>query len=87
MIELRKLVNDTPYNLLDNLVWWTEYMIRNRDVPHLRSTLIHQPWYQHVDMDVVAFLTVTAFTVFFVGLWISIKLLAYACKQWKRKID
>ncbi|KAK1128584.1 hypothetical protein K0M31_003042 [Melipona bicolor] len=81
MIELRRLVNDTPYNLLDNLVWWTEYVIRNRGVPHLRSTLADQPWYQHVDMDIVAFLAVVAFIVFLVGLWISIKLLAYTCKQ------
>ncbi|XP_076295654.1 UDP-glucosyltransferase 2-like [Lasioglossum baleicum] len=60
IMELKKLVNDNPYNIVEHLVWWTEYVIRNKGAPHLRSNLAHQPWYQRCDMDIVIFLTIVA---------------------------
>ncbi|XP_053976521.1 uncharacterized protein LOC128875172 [Hylaeus volcanicus] len=60
MIELQNTVHDQPYDLVKNLVWWTEYVIRHKGAPHLRSSLAWQPWYQRNDMDIVIFLTVVA---------------------------
>nr|XP_033333365.1 UDP-glucuronosyltransferase-like isoform X1 [Megalopta genalis] len=60
IIALKKLVNDTPYDMTGNLVWWVEYVIRNKGIPHLRSNLAHQPWYQYCDMDIVVFLTIVS---------------------------
>ncbi|XP_076295640.1 UDP-glucosyltransferase 2-like [Lasioglossum baleicum] len=60
MVELKKLVNDTPYNMVKHLAWWAEYVIRNKGAPHFRSNLAHQPWYQRCDMDIVIFLTIVA---------------------------
>lgn len=58
IVELKKLVNDNPYNMVKHLAWWAEYVIRNKGAPHLRSNLAHQPWYQRCDMDIVVFLTI-----------------------------
>ncbi|XP_076644979.1 uncharacterized protein LOC143354610 [Halictus rubicundus] len=60
IVELKKLVNDNPYNMVEHLAWWTEYVIRHKGAPHLRSNLAHQPWYQRCDMDIVIFLTIVA---------------------------
>ncbi|XP_076643747.1 UDP-glucosyltransferase 2-like [Halictus rubicundus] len=60
IVELKKLVNDNPYNMVEHLAWWAEYVIRHKGAPHLRSNLAHQPWYQRCDMDIVVFLTVVA---------------------------
>ncbi|XP_078051547.1 UDP-glucosyltransferase 2-like, partial [Augochlora pura] len=46
MIALKELVNDTPYDIVEYLTWWVEYVIRHKGTPHLRSNLAHQPWYQ-----------------------------------------
>nr|XP_033333681.1 uncharacterized protein LOC117224687 [Megalopta genalis] len=60
IIALKELVNVTPYNMVEYLAWWVEYVIRNKGAPHLRSSLAHQPWYQRCDMDIVVFLTIVS---------------------------
>ncbi|XP_003705458.2 UDP-glycosyltransferase UGT5-like [Megachile rotundata] len=61
--HLKDLIRDTAYNEVDRLVWWTEYVIRHKGAPHLRSTLVNQPWYQRYDIDVVMFLAIVAFVI------------------------
>lgn len=77
MIRVRNLLKDTPYDLMDHLVWWTEYVIRNNDVPHFRSTLAWEPWYHYCDMDVIAFLSITSFIIVLFAFKICGKLLAW----------
>ncbi|XP_076380605.1 UDP-glucosyltransferase 2 [Megalopta genalis] len=60
IIALKELVNDTPYDMVEYLAWWVEYVIRNKGASHLRSKLAHQPWYQRCDMDIVVFLTIVS---------------------------
>ncbi|CAK9804959.1 UDP-glucosyltransferase 2 [Anthophora plagiata] len=82
MIKLRIRVNDTPYDLLQNLVWWTEYVIRNRGAPQFNNSLAWQPWYQYCDMDIVVFLSIVTFIVTLIMLIISVKLLICIFKRW-----
>ncbi|XP_068987820.1 UDP-glycosyltransferase UGT5-like [Bombus flavifrons] len=60
---IRNVIQDTPYDPVENLAWWTEYVIRTKGAPHLRSSLAFQPWYQRCDMDIVVFLTIVIFLV------------------------
>ncbi|XP_078038088.1 UDP-glucosyltransferase 2-like, partial [Augochlora pura] len=60
IIALKELVNDTPYDMVEYLAWWVEYVIRHKGAPHLRSNLADQPWYQRCDMDIVVFLTIVS---------------------------
>ncbi|XP_076388109.1 uncharacterized protein LOC100874899 [Megachile rotundata] len=80
MLHLRELVNDNPYDLVDNLVWWTEFVIRHKGAPHLRSTLINQPWYQRYDIDIVAFLAIIAFVVVSILVNILARILVHVFK-------
>ncbi|CAK9810028.1 UDP-glycosyltransferase UGT5 [Anthophora quadrimaculata] len=63
MLHTRSVLQDKPYDLVDNLAWWTEYVIRTNGAPHLRSNLAWQPWYQRYDLDIVVFLTIVAFLI------------------------
>lgn len=83
MIELKNKVNDNPYDLENNLVWWTEYVIRHKGAPHLRSSLAGQPWYQRGDMDIVVFLTIVTFIVVSYLLRLIIKFTISFCKRWQ----
>ncbi|XP_053996057.1 UDP-glucosyltransferase 2-like [Hylaeus anthracinus] len=70
MIELKNIVNDIPYNSIEHLAWWTEYVIRHRGAPHLRSSLAKQPWYQRHDNDFVIFLVILTW-VWVIGLIVA----------------
>jgi glucuronosyltransferase len=37
-------------------VYWTEYVIRNKGAPHLRSAALDLAWYQYFLLDVIAVL-------------------------------
>ncbi|XP_033333679.2 UDP-glycosyltransferase UGT5 [Megalopta genalis] len=74
IIALKQLVNDTPYDMVEYLAWWVEYVIRNKGIPHLRSTLAHQPWYQYCDMDIVVFLTIVSVLIILTITGIIVKL-------------
>lgn len=41
---------------LDTAVYWTEYVIRHKGAPHLRTAAADMPWYQYLLLDVIAFL-------------------------------
>ncbi|KZC09279.1 PREDICTED: UDP-glucuronosyltransferase 2B15-like [Dufourea novaeangliae] len=83
MIELKKKVNDNPYDMVSHLVWWTEYVIRYKGAPHLRSSLVDQPWYQRCDMDIVVFLTVLSVLIISNVTGIIAKLVVRSYKQYQ----
>ncbi|KAK1128581.1 hypothetical protein K0M31_003039 [Melipona bicolor] len=81
IINIRNIVQDTPYDSVKNLAWWTEYVIRTKGAPHLRSTITSQPWCQRYDLDIVAFLTIVAFLIASSTLYLIVKLRIYFHKQ------
>ncbi|XP_071879141.1 UDP-glycosyltransferase UGT5-like [Bombus fervidus] len=83
MLYVRNVVQDTPYDPVENLVWWTEYVVRTKGAPHLRSTLAVQPWYQRCDMDIVAFLTITIFLIVSTTFYLIAKIVVYVHKKIK----
>jgi glucuronosyltransferase len=38
-------------------VFWTEYVIRHKGAPHMRSAALDLAWYQYFLLDVIAVLT------------------------------
>ncbi|OAD54608.1 Ecdysteroid UDP-glucosyltransferase [Eufriesea mexicana] len=86
MIRIQNLIRDTPYDLVKNLAWWTEYVIRSDGAPHLRSSLVMQPWYQYCDMDIVVFLTIVIFLIVSNTLNLIVKFIMYSYKRWQLSI-
>ncbi|KAJ9584431.1 hypothetical protein L9F63_021224, partial [Diploptera punctata] len=54
--KLSALSKDEPETSLERLIWWTEYVIRNKGAKHLRSAAIDLHWYQYLLLDVSVFI-------------------------------
>lgn len=63
MLALRALTKDKPYDSLENVIWWIEFVMRHNGAPHLRFSGVDTAWYQQFDLDVIVFLTITLFLV------------------------
>ena len=74
-------MKDAPYDIVKNLAWWTEYVIRTKGAPHLRSSITFQPWYQRYDLDVIVFLAIVAFVIASSTLNLIAKLIVYLHRQ------
>jgi glucuronosyltransferase len=46
-------LNDRPISPEKLVVYWTEYVIRHKGAPHLRSNGINLEWYQYYHLDVI----------------------------------
>ncbi|XP_028050159.1 UDP-glucosyltransferase 2 [Monomorium pharaonis] len=75
MLEVKMLNEDKPYNLLEHVIWWIEYVIRHKGASHLRTSIVHDPWYQKQEMDVIAILSIVIFVTLLWTLVIIYKLL------------
>lgn len=63
--ELSEAFRDRPMSPLDTAMYWTEYVIRHKGAPHLRSSAIGMPWYQYylIDVLLVVLLSIVAIIV------------------------
>ncbi|RZF48858.1 hypothetical protein LSTR_LSTR003238 [Laodelphax striatellus] len=53
---------DRPQTPLETAVYWTEYVIRHKGAPHLRSAAVELSWYQYLLLDVIAFVLLVSLT-------------------------
>jgi glucuronosyltransferase len=49
---------------LETAVYWTEYVIRHKGAPHLRSAAVGMPWYQYYLIDVLLVIFISIATIF-----------------------
>ncbi|XP_069670513.1 UDP-glucosyltransferase 2-like [Periplaneta americana] len=67
--RLSQLFRDRPQSALDTAIYWTEYVIRHRGAPHLRSAALDLTWYQYLLLDVIlviiTLIIVLGFLVFY----------------------
>ncbi|XP_020789425.2 UDP-glucuronosyltransferase 1-2-like isoform X2 [Boleophthalmus pectinirostris] len=81
--RLSKLHHDKPMTPMDTALFWIEYVIRNKGVPHLQAVGYSLPWYSYFCLDVAAFLLAIVVAV----VWFSMfccRLLC--CRRSKRKL-
>jgi glucuronosyltransferase len=60
MKRLSAVLRDQPQTPLDRAVYWTEYVIRHKGAPHLRSAAADLSWYQYLLLDVMLVLAIGA---------------------------
>ncbi|KYN01364.1 Ecdysteroid UDP-glucosyltransferase [Cyphomyrmex costatus] len=75
MLKVKALNEDKPYDILEHVIWWIEFIIRHKGASHLRTNIGHDPWYQRHDMDVIAILSIIIFTTLICTLVAIYKLL------------
>lgn len=71
--EIGRLIKDQPMSGLEKVVWWTEYVIRNKGASFLRNPRVDVSWTELLILDVVLFL----FAILFTSLFIFYKIISY----------
>jgi glucuronosyltransferase len=61
--RLSRIYRDQPLTPLEQAVFWTEYVIRHKGAPHMRSAVLDLTWYQYFLLDVIAVLALSAVCV------------------------
>ncbi|XP_046980105.1 UDP-glycosyltransferase UGT5-like [Schistocerca americana] len=69
--ELSRLFHDRPRTPLEEVVYWTEYVVRHKGAPHMRSASLDLAWYQLCLLDVVGAVAAAAA----LALWILVVVL------------
>lgn len=58
--EVSKRYRDQPMTPLETAIYWTEYVIRHRGAPHLRSASMDLGFVQYHNLDVFLMLTLSS---------------------------
>jgi glucuronosyltransferase len=61
--RLSRIYQDQPLTPLEQAVYWTEYVIRHKGAPHLRSAVLDLAWYQYFLLDVIVVLALAVGSV------------------------
>ena len=65
--RLSRIYRDQPLTPLQQAVFWTEYVIRHKGAPHMRSAALDLAWYQYFLLDVIAVLALAVGSVLVVA--------------------
>jgi len=76
---------DRPMSAMDTAIFWTEYVIRHKGAPHLRSARLDLAWYQHLLLDILAVILLCVVTVTLLTYVITRKLVKILKLQPRRK--
>ncbi|XP_014616297.1 PREDICTED: UDP-glucuronosyltransferase 1-3-like isoform X1 [Polistes canadensis] len=82
MLKLKNLIEDKPFDTMENVIWWIEYVIRHKGANHLRSSIINEPWYQRYNTDVIALLSIILFIIAVLSLYITVKVFIIIIKYY-----
>ncbi|CAG0893694.1 unnamed protein product [Cyprideis torosa] len=75
------IMKDQPETPLERAVFWTEYVIRHKGAPHLRSAARDLTWYQYHSVDVWGFLISCLVLIILLELWILRTCFRLMCKS------
>lgn len=83
-----EIFKDRPMTPAEAIVYWTEYVVRHRGAPHLKSHALNLTWYQYYLLDVTG-IVVLVVLLFCYACYITIKALRFIKRSiWlKSKFD
>lgn len=58
------IFKDRPMSPAKSVVYWTEYVIRHKGAPHLKSHALNLAWYQYILLDVIAVICIILFIAY-----------------------
>ncbi|XP_049767196.1 UDP-glycosyltransferase UGT5-like [Schistocerca cancellata] len=77
--SLSKLFRDRPRPPMEEAIYWTEYVIRHKGAPHMRSAALDLTWYQYLLLDVIAVVLLAVVAVIFVAVFLIRTVLRLVC--------
>ncbi|KAF0724971.1 UDP-glucuronosyltransferase 2A3-like [Aphis craccivora] len=65
---------DNPTPIIDNAVFWIEFVVRHKGAPHLRTTANQLYWFQYYMLDVIGAAVVALAVISYINikLWSSL---------------
>ena len=85
--RLSRIYRDQPQTPLEQAVYWTEYVIRHKGAPHLRSGALDLAWYQYFLLDVIAVLALAVVSVLLIVYMTLRAVLSKICGGSRHKDD
>lgn len=76
-----KIFKDRPMSPTQSVAYWTDYVLRHKGAPHLRSHALSLSWYQYFLLDVIAVVLVFISLVLFVSYRIYKRICKYVFKH------
>lgn len=61
-----RLWHDRPLSPMETAIYWTEYVARHRGAPNLQPSSAKVPYYQYLQLDVLAFLALVLYILYYV---------------------
>lgn len=65
-MELSKRFKDRPRTPKEEIIYWTEYVIKHKGAHHLKSTALKLSWYQYLLIDVLVTVVLIIVTIFII---------------------
>ena len=62
----QKIFKDRPMSQAESVVYWTEYVLRHKGAPHLKSHALNLRWYQYYLLDILAVVLVFISVVIYI---------------------
>lgn len=68
------IMYDNPTPIMDNAVFWIEFVVRHKGAPHLRTTANQVYWFQYYMLDVIGAAAVALAVISYINikLWLSL---------------
>ncbi|KAE9543336.1 hypothetical protein AGLY_003247 [Aphis glycines] len=76
---------DRPMSPAESVVYWTEYVVRHKGAPHLRSHAFNLTWYQYFLLDVVVVILIFIALVILITYKVF-KIVYYKCLKYSQTI-
>ncbi|XKL68154.1 hypothetical protein PGB90_003645 [Kerria lacca] len=73
MQKLSRAYKDRPMTPQENVIYWTEYIIKHKGAPHLRTVAADIPTYQYLLLDVILLATVVKWIICCLLLFVSVE--------------
>ncbi|XP_017781857.1 PREDICTED: UDP-glucuronosyltransferase 1-7C [Nicrophorus vespilloides] len=84
--ELHDLLVDQPFGSLEKVIWWIEYVIRHKQVTHLKSPALKVPWYIILYLDIIGFFAVCLMAIVILMIFAKRLIVSLCCRR-KMKED
>ncbi|XP_065220400.1 UDP-glucosyltransferase 2-like isoform X2 [Planococcus citri] len=85
IIRWSNIFKDRPTSALDEALYWTEYVLKHRGAPHLRTAAADMPFYQYFLLDVLGFVLLIVISfLYFTKLFFKC-IISLVCRQKPKK--
>ncbi|PSN55501.1 hypothetical protein C0J52_02581 [Blattella germanica] len=74
--RMSKIYQDRPLSPMDTAIYWTEYVLRHKGAPHMRSAALDLSWYQYLLLDVIAVILIILLLILIIPLLMIKKMLS-----------